>query len=513
MYHSFFGMKQRPFGSTPQLRNYFAALGQEEALATLRYAITQGRGVGLLTGQSGTGKTLVCHRLTSCLESAFTIAMITNTNMATIKALYQAILYDLSIPYHGLDEQELRLSLTDFLFGKYAGGGRMVLIIDEAQNLSAPLLEELRMLSNLESETDKLFQIVLVGHARLIDLLRSPELETLNQRIGARTTLGALGDAETIGYIQHQLQYAGLLPDAVFTHDALTAVYEASGGIPRLINQLCEHALLLAYVSESRRVDAPLVEKASSDLNLAWSQETQDSPANAASTPLAAALQDIAIQAADRVPDCEHEAGICVSYAPAEDQNDCLEINSKEPVPVRHMEFEAASPSRQNTDTAAYPLDEVFAQEEIIVDLYAMLDAARSALSHSQQPIQHVQPVREAEQPRKSSIAPDLLLQPMEPPYVVAGGGALATAMVSESQTLESPTPICFVEPSDNPAVHEVGAGVEAQPAESTDLPILVIESRSQRIAGNLARVDVPQQTNAGGRRTYRLLFTHARKS
>src|SRR6266705_24082 len=115
MYHTYFGMKQRPFGASPHLDSYYPAAGQQEALATLRYCITQGRGVALLTGPAGTGKTLVCHRLTSSLETDFTTAMITNTNIQSIKALLQAILYDLSLPYHGLDEQELRLTLTDFL--------------------------------------------------------------------------------------------------------------------------------------------------------------------------------------------------------------------------------------------------------------------------------------------------------------------------------------------------------------------------------------------------------------
>src|SRR5262245_11360927 len=204
MYHRYFGMKHRQFTATPQTGACYPAATQEEALATLQYAITQGRGIALLTGAPGTGKTLICHRLTTNLEPAFTTAMITNTHMPSVKGLLQAILYDLSLPFHGLDEQELRLTLTDFLLGKYAGGGRTVLVIDEAQYLTVPLLEELRMLSNLEGESDKLFQIVLAGHPRLLQVLRSPELETFSQRIGARAILAPLTDEETVTYIQHQ---------------------------------------------------------------------------------------------------------------------------------------------------------------------------------------------------------------------------------------------------------------------------------------------------------------------
>lgn len=516
MYHNFFGMKQRPFGATPQLRNFFAASGQEEALATLRYAITQGRGIGLLIGPSGTGKTLVCHRLTSSLESAFTTAVITNTNMATIKALYQAILYDLSLPYHGLDEQELRLTLTDFLLGKYAGGGRTVLIIDEAQNLSIPLLEELRMLSNLEGETDKLFQIVLAGHSRLLSLIRSAELETLNQRIGARATLSALGDEETVNYIQHQLQCAGVLPDEVFTYDALTAVYEASGGIPRVINQLCEHALLLAYVAESHRVDALLVEKASTELDLAVDQpdgqEATDSSAMTQSAPLATAIRRNATQAFEHPSVYEQESGFCLSYAPGEGPNECLEIIAEESAPVVCTPFDGVSTDRSTGGAIVHPLDEMFAQEEIIVDPYAMMDAARSASRQIQQPIQHIAPVCRIEQPCESPAGPAVLPQAENPPCLSVIGDAPSAVMFNECQIVESSAQANFVEPSDNPAVHEVGAGVAEQPADSNEPPILVIESRSQRIAGNLARVDVPEPANALAPRAYRRLFTHARK-
>jgi type II secretory pathway predicted ATPase ExeA len=517
MYHNFFGMKQRPFGDTLQLRNLFAASGQEEALATLRYSITQGRGIGLLTGPSGIGKTLVCHRLTSSLESAFTTAMITNTNMATIKALYQAILYDLSLPYHGLDEQELRLTLTDFLLRRYAGGGRTVLIIDEAQNLSVPLLEELRMLCNLEGETDKVFQMVLVGHSRLLGVLRSPEIETLNQRIGARATLCPLGDEETVQYIQHQLQCAGVLPDEIFTYDAMTAVYEASGGIPRVINQLCEHALLLTYVSESHRVDSHAVEKASTELGLtvdqAVDEATQDSSPIAEPVSLGAALQHDFSDAIDDPAVCDRETRIPLSYAAGEDASDCLEIVPEEPAPVCRAPFDAVSVDLANAATTVDPLDEVFAQEEIIVDPYAMMDAARSGSTGSVPPKPYTPPVTKIEKPRDLPTVPELLTLPTELPCVARIEDAPSTLMFRDSLPVESPTPISFVEPSDNPAVHEVGAGVAEPAADSNEPPILVIESRSQRIAGNLGRVDVPGSSTAGPTRAYRRLFTHARKS
>jgi type II secretory pathway predicted ATPase ExeA len=511
MYHSFFGMKQRPFGATLQLRNFFAATDQEEALATLRYAITQGRGIGLLTGPSGTGKSLVCHRLTASLESGFTTAMITNTNITTIKALYQGILYDLSLPYHGLDEQELRLTLTDFLLGKYAAGGRTVLIIDEAQNLAAPLLEELRMLGNLEGESEKLLQIVLAGHSRLMEVLRSPQMGTLYQRIGARATLAALGDEETVHYIQHQLQSAGVLPDEILTYDAMTAVYEASGGIPRVVNQLCERALLLAYVAESHRVDAEFVEQASADLELTAGEpaehDAEHSLSRDESTERTAAVEQLAPRRDDRISICDDEPGTCLPFATVPVREDCLEIVVDDSA-IESVTFETTSEIPTVESPVIDPMDEIFASEEIVVDPYAMMDAARSAMGRSPLPAQRAI-IRAPEPP---AALPVVLPEATRPPCVSVIADAPSAIMFGECQIVDSPSPVKFVESSDNPAVHEVGAGIAAPTSESNEPPILVIESRSQRVAGNLGRVDIPEQVSGTVPRAYRRLFTHARK-
>jgi len=266
MYEQHFGMKRRPFRTTPQLATYFASSAAEEAFATLKYCVEQGRGIAVLTGRPGTGKTLLCHRLATELSRSFTVAMITNTNLSAPKDLLQAIMYDLTLPYRGMDEQELRLSLTDHLLGRYAAGGQTVVIIDEAQNLPLSVLEELRMLDNLEGETDKLVHLVLAGQLSFSRRLRRDELAALRERIAARATLGPMSEEETAEFIRHQLRWAGVEPDAIFTPDALMAVYEATEGNPRQINRLCEHCLLLAFVNDARRIDGPTVEDAYADL-------------------------------------------------------------------------------------------------------------------------------------------------------------------------------------------------------------------------------------------------------
>ena len=514
MYHNFFGMKQRPFGATPQIGSYYAAACQEEAIATLRYAITQGRGVGLLTGSAGTGKTLVCHRLTSSLESAYTTAMITNTNMTSIKALHQSILYDLSLPYHGLEEQELRLSLTDFLLAKYADGGRTVLVVDEAQNLSIPLLEELRMLGNLEGEADKVCQVLLVGHHRLLNVLRQPELETLNQRVGARAALRALSDEESVAYIRHQLQCAGVFPEEVFTYDGMTAVFEASGGVPRLINQFCEHALLLAYVAEARRVDADLVERACADLNRLVNPESEETPATDAPR-----FKSVAFRApADRESESEiakcAERESCTLPDTHETQEACLQIITEDCVPDCQSAPDCVTASATiSVSGQPDPIDEAFAQEEIVVDSYALMDAARSGFAPAPLSILRNLPTRSSEPSVEQPETNDSAARVQEWPMVALKADEPRETSIRPCPQADAPAEVSFVDSSDNPAVHEVGADIVPEVAESADLPILVIESRSQRVAGNLGRVDLPQQKTEGGMRAYRRLFSHARKN
>ncbi len=512
MYLSYFGMKQRPFGHTPQLGCPYPVAGQEDALAALRYAITQDRGIGLLIGPPGTGKTLVCHWLSTLIEPAFSTAMITNTNMSTVKALLQTILYDLSLPYHGLDEQELRLTLTDFLIGKYAGGGRTVLIIDEAQNLTVPLLEELRMLGNLEGQSDKLFQIVLAGHPRLLNLLRSSELESLNQRIGARCALTPLNDDQTAEYICHQLQSAGVVPDEVFTNDAIRAVYRATRGIPRRINQLCEHALLLASATEASQVTAGLVNRANTELNPAMESEAAEKTVQESTAPISdgnpcnrtqpsvlprAVLEPVDVATSLRI-NCRDES---------------FELFGQNSIPIQNSASTNLTALTPVTSSNACGDDEYFEQEEIIIDPYAMMD----------------------------NKGPGSLIRPLNEPLSLAPTASLGTAPVAASTGLtpakeladnsfledspsqvpggyepvdpESPS-IAFVDSSDNPAVHEVGAETIDQPGNAAaEPPILIIETRSQRLAGNIGRVDVPQQPAGGEVRSYRRLFTHARKS
>ena len=520
MYQSYFGMKVRPFGTTPQLGTCYPASTQQEALATLNYAITQGIGFGLLTGEPGTGKTLVCHQLSTNLQQRFTTAMITNTNLSTVKALLQAILYDLSLPFHGLDEQELRLTLTDFILGKYAGGGRTVLVIDEAQNLSVSLLEELRMLNNLESQCDKLFQVILAGHPRILRMLRSSGLETLSQRIGARAVLEPLSDEETFQYIQHQLQCAGATPGRVFTDSAMESVYEGSAGVPRLINQLCERAMLLAYVSDAERVDAKIVERALTELEiqpgLVLRPNVRPEAPASSSKPLEVAALSLTQDDCDEAelvmePETVSTAtDSFVACTQCQGQMESLEIVVDDigSCPSPTIE-EALGTECENEECSS--LGEAYEEEEVVLDPYAMMDAARSNPGHSATSLTSNRPT--SSQLSKSPTIAKTNRSPVieESPATAKQGdvGIRSDTLVVDSTTSE----VAFVEASDNPAVHEVGAGIHEPIPEGAVSPILVIENRSERLAGNMARLDVPQKTREKEALGYRRLFSHARKN
>src|SRR6266849_4032474 len=182
MYQAHFGLKRRPFGSTPDGDYYYPSTSHEQALASLLTAVQDLEGIGLLTGAPGTGKTLLCHRLLERLGPEVDNAFLANSHLANRTALLQSILFDLSQPYQGLSEQELRLALMDQLLKTYEAGRRTVLVVDEAQHLNVDLLEELRLLGNLEAKHGRALQVVLVAQPGLLETLSRPETAGFRQR-------------------------------------------------------------------------------------------------------------------------------------------------------------------------------------------------------------------------------------------------------------------------------------------------------------------------------------------
>jgi type II secretory pathway predicted ATPase ExeA len=268
MYEAHFGLRQRPFPATPDALFYYPATKHELALKRLSLALAEGEGLVLLTGAPGTGKTLLCHRLIERLGELTAWAFLTNSHLSTRKELLQAILFDLSLPHDGQSEQDLRLRLTEFLLKAYGEGRRTVLVVDEAQHLSPDLLEELRLLGNLEAGRRKALQVVLSAQCDFLQTLRLPELASFNQRLAVRARLDALDGEESIDYVLHQVRVAGGDPDAVFDREALEVLARETQGVPRLINQATHQAMVLAHLGEADIVDVEAVLEALADLSL-----------------------------------------------------------------------------------------------------------------------------------------------------------------------------------------------------------------------------------------------------
>ena len=270
MYAQFFGLRHEPFSIAPDPRYLFMSERHREALAHLLYGLRGGGGFVLLSGEIGAGKTTVCRCFLEKIPKRCNVAYIFNPKL-TVEELLKTICDEFRIPVHhdgpGVATIKDYLDpLNEFLLKTHAVGQNNVLIIDEAQNLSADVLEQLRLLTNLETNERKLLQIILIGQPELRTMLARPELEQLAQRVIARFHLEALSERETAQYVRHRLGVAGLTTTMPFDRQARRRIHQLSRGIPRRINLLCDRALLGAYASGRNRVDREVVEKAAGEV-------------------------------------------------------------------------------------------------------------------------------------------------------------------------------------------------------------------------------------------------------
>lgn len=269
IYQDWFQLKQAPFAITPDPAFVYLSGAHQEALAHLLYGVGQGGGGGFvqLTGEVGTGKTTLCRCLLEQVEAGTHIALILNP-LLNPEELIEAILHELQLDESLPLSHKQRLDrLNEYLLATYTAGERVVVIIDEAQNLPPETLEQLRLLTNLETNTDKLLQIILLGQPELRDLLGRNDLRQLAQRITARFHLTPLNQDETAAYVKHRLAVAGK-PGAhnPFTAAALKALYRTSSGVPRLINTIADRAMLAAYAGEQTSIDAKLIRAAAEEV-------------------------------------------------------------------------------------------------------------------------------------------------------------------------------------------------------------------------------------------------------
>jgi general secretion pathway protein A len=267
MYRAFFGLGERPFAITPDPRYLYLSARHSEALAHLVYGINDAGGFIQLTGEVGTGKTTTIRSLLARAPKNAEIALIINPRMSSTEFL-QTICEELGLGVADTAEgntKELVDQLNRYLLRAHAEGHRVVLIVDEAQNLAPDVLEQVRLLTNLETESQKLLQIILIGQPELRDLLARNDLRQLAQRVTARYHLAPLGEDETAAYVRHRLRVAGATSE-IFTPAALREIYRVSGGVPRVINVIADRALLGAYTSDQHDVGPALVRQAGSEV-------------------------------------------------------------------------------------------------------------------------------------------------------------------------------------------------------------------------------------------------------
>lgn len=386
MYEKHFGLCRRPFSSVVQVKEYFPAGAIEAARQNLIRCVQRGEGAGLAIGPSGTGKTLLCQLVADHFQGQFRVALLGRASMTTRRALLQAILYELGQPYRGMDEGELRLALVEYLTSAKQCPAGLLLLVDDAHALPLRVLDEIRTLTNISADGQPRVRLVLTGSGPLEEHLASPKLDSFSQRIVARCYLESLGVGETQQYIFAQVRSAGGTPEQVFTAEACQASHRATDGVPRLLNQLCDHALILAFTAGRRPVEAVCVEEAWSDLQqlpTPWNAESK------AERPGVAVIEFGGLDDDDeepakgarptvpmlRVAKTEDQPAVVETVEPLEQlrriETAISELDGDyQPAGSIEPEVELVFPDPGN------PFSEPFAQEEPVVQRYALPEEA-----------------------------------------------------------------------------------------------------------------------------------------
>jgi len=268
MYKSYFGLKENPFNVNPDPRYLFLTEEIKEALSGLMYGVQNRKGFITLTGEVGTGKTTLVNSLLAWLQQRrVRTAFLFNSRMNT-NQLFDFILAEFGISCESRTKSQQLMRLNQWLLERYRAGETAVLIVDEAQNLTYPVLEEIRLLTNLETSTEKLLQIVLSGQQELEEKLKLPQLRQLRQRIMLRCKTTPLTKEQTHDYIAERLRIAGASGEPIFTPKTVETIHLYSMGIPRVVNLLCEHSLINAFVEQQRPISPKTVEDVAHEFQL-----------------------------------------------------------------------------------------------------------------------------------------------------------------------------------------------------------------------------------------------------
>lgn len=258
MYEEFYGLREKPFSILPDPSYLYLSKAHNRAITLLRYSLLSGQGFTVLSGEIGSGKTTLINRLLEDLDEDIRAGVLSFTQSTPARIL-QWVAMTYGLDYEGKSEAQLYDDFLHFLIGEYGAGRKVVLIVDEAQNLGMAGLEKLRMLSNVNARKDYLLHMILVGQPELHSLIKSPQLKQLLQRVSVAYHLGPMKADEVRAYIRHRLEVAGGDPE-LFTEEALDAIVKGSGGVPRVINALCDLALVYGYSGGAGRIQLPVVE-------------------------------------------------------------------------------------------------------------------------------------------------------------------------------------------------------------------------------------------------------------
>ena len=258
MYLDFFSLSCPPFELLPDARFLYLGKNHDAALTSMRYGVETGAGFIVITGEIGTGKTTLIRNILGGLPQQYIVGLVTNTH-PDFGSLLEWILLSFSLEYKGLTEMERYEALSNFLIENYAKGRRVILIVDEAQNLNLESLEKLRVISNLNADHHRILQVILSGQPELLDMLRQPSLRQFAQRVAVGFQIKPLTLEDTGNYIRHRMKIAGCDQD-VFTERAIKMIFRHTAGVPRLINMICHNALVLAYADNKLRVDDKIMD-------------------------------------------------------------------------------------------------------------------------------------------------------------------------------------------------------------------------------------------------------------
>lgn len=372
--------EERVFPSYPHVARYFPGASIEDARTKLARAIERGNGPGLVIGGPGTGKSLLLQVLAAQYQEQFDIVLPACARLCTRRALLQSILFELGLPYRSRDEGELRLSLLDHLLSKDECPAGLLLLVDEAQTLPIALLDELRVLTNVVRGASPRVRLVLAGSSSLEECFADPQLESFSQRLVARSYLAPFTREETIQFVQAQLAASGANPDKIFAADAWQAVFEATDGLPRLINQLCDRALTDANAAGRTQIDRQTVQSAWADLQqlpTPW-----DTPEVPNETPTSRVVEFGSLSSADYTSALKSSFGVAdltseAIVGPRLSEFDTeLDIESDEPEPevVDASVIDTRHHSPARAENVPDPFAEKFDEEEVVLDNFAAWD-------------------------------------------------------------------------------------------------------------------------------------------